>query len=374
MGGSLVSLREVVVDAIRFGHHCTVCCPNDTVAGYYRSVGASTIVTPVIRFHHNTLLFYRLNPLGLMRMAYALLRTVISFFKMRSHVKALQPDIVHLNSATLVLYLLLFRWLNYPAIFHVRENIVDGYFGLRKRLIGYIAETFSSVTIYISEYERDLLGTSPQKSVVIYNYVHEKEFMADAAGGRVTDAAFTLVSLGGLFEIKGGKTLLQSLQFVNDVQLLMVGSSDPRIDARELELNNGKEYLDDIIALLNNPAIVSKVKFQGKVDNPAYYISASDVLIFWANAPHFPRPVFEAWLLEKPVIYYNPEFKNELINDSTVLFVHNKSSEALAQAVEAIRTSGLMSPDKKRELRELSREHFTEKNFEKINGLYLSLS
>ncbi|SHG92245.1 Glycosyltransferase involved in cell wall bisynthesis [Chryseolinea serpens] len=373
MGGSVVSLRELVLDAVQQQYRCVVACPNQEIADVYRAIGAEAFVTPIMGFNHNTALFYKATVLDILRFIKMLLMTRISFWKMRKIVKAVRPDIVHLNSSVLILYALFFRRFSIPVIYHVRENVVQGYFGWRKSFIRKAANKWAAAIIYISEYEFELLGTDLGKSTVIYNYVHEHAFQQDAEADNrpVADQQFKIVILGGLFNLKGGKTILESLMRApSEVELLVLGGVDPREKGAELSALESKTYFAEIVALLNRPEVGDRVKFYGRVSNPAKYISRANALLFWAAAPHFPRPVFEAWLLEKPVLYYNPLFKNPIINERNVSVVQENTPDALAKCIQALPGSSFTSAETIAANYAVAKANFTEQNFLKIDAIY----
>ncbi|MBL0742217.1 glycosyltransferase [Chryseolinea sp. Jin1] len=364
------------MDALNQGYDCTVVCPNDTVAKVYDAIGAKTRVTRLTVFNHNTVFFYRATPLHAFLFFKMLVMTVVSFLGLLRIVRSLRPDIVHLNSSNLVLYTLLFKSFGVPTIYHVRENVVSGYFGIRRALIRATANATVRFIIFISEHEFALLGTRAAKSVVIYNYVHKEKFQQGASkivadSGSESELRFRIIILGGLFSLKGGMTIVKSLQkTAADVELLVLGCADPRLQGEELAAVDGDDYRDEMVDLLNAPSVKHRVNFFGRVSNPEAYIAKADVLLFWAASPHFPRPVFEAWLLNKPVLYFNPLFENKIINAQNVYVIPENSEEALTQAMSSVRNSRLMSAESKADNYETARNNFTERNFIKINALY----
>jgi len=373
MGGSVVSLRELVFDAIHHRYRCVVVCPNEEIAKIYEGIGAQTFVSPVMGFNHNTAFFYKATPLDALRFVKMLLMTCISFWEMRRIVKATRPNIIHLNSSILILYTWFFSKFAIPVVYHVRENIVPGYFGWRKSFIRKMANKYADAVVFISEHELELLDTDPGKSFVVYNYVHEQAFCRDAQADSqpISDQLFKILILGGLFSLKGGKTILESLKNVqSNVELHVLGGFDPRDNDAELNVIESKAYVMEIVNLLNLPEIGNRVKFYGRVNNPAKYIYQANALLFWAAAPHFPRPVFEAWLLKKPVLYYNPWFKNPMINERAVSVVEQNTAEALAKCIRELPGSLFTSAEIITANYMAAKTNFTERNFQKIDAIY----
>ncbi len=374
VGGSVVSLKELIIDALASGYCCTVVCPNENIANIYKAIGAQTYVDTVVTFNHNTAFHYKLNVLNCLRMVKMVLRTFLSCVSFSAILKKVRPDIIHLNSSNLILYCIYFRMLKIPTVFHVREYIVTGSFGIRKSIIQKIANITTTYIIYISEFEFELLNTDRRKSIVIYNYIHENEFKKDITAVHTAEPnhiKFTLITLGGLFKLKGGDIILKSLESVGEnVELLILGCEDPRTNKNQIAEVDGEGYVNKIIELLQNEMISSKVRFIGRVNNPAKYISQADALIFWAALPHFPRPVFEAWLLRRAVLYYNPLFKNDKIDGSNAFIVPEYSAKALGHSIMMIQSSNLFSHVSLNNAYNIAKLNFTECNFKKIDKVY----
>jgi len=343
------------------------------VASVYEAVGIEAHVATVAPLNHNTAYFYKFNLLDPLRVVKVLLMTLLSFVQLVSVVRKVRPDIVHLNSSTLVLYIVFFRFFRLPVVYHVREYVVRGYFGFRRFLIRSLANALATAVIYISEQEQELLKTTAAKSYVVYNYVRLETFMkwGNEPLNAIQKTKFTVLTLGGIVKLKGGSQLLASLAHLkNDAELWVLGGNDPRVHPDEIAKVDGEKYLETILGLLARPEIATRVKFLGRTNQSASYIQACDALIFWANSPHFPRPVFEAWLLKKPVIYHNPGFNNPYITRQTVVMVNGTAPGALASAIETVGHSNVFDADRVNRSFNTAIEHFTEQNFQKIHSLY----
>jgi glycosyltransferase involved in cell wall biosynthesis len=80
-----------------------------------------------------------------------------------------------------------------------------------------------------------------------------------------------------------------------------------------------------------------KVTFVGLLENIAPLLVAADVLTFTGMTPHFPRPVFEAWLMKKPVVVFDMEgISNQVANGSNGMVVTELSGRALGAALAAV--------------------------------------
>jgi glycosyltransferase involved in cell wall biosynthesis len=73
------------------------------------------------------------------------------------------------------------------------------------------------------------------------------------------------------------------------------------------------------------------------VEDVAPLIAASDVLVFGGTIPHFARPVYEAWLMKRPVIAFDtPVMRAEIDDSEDGLLVPRDSAERLVASVRAI--------------------------------------
>ncbi|HYF69237.1 MAG TPA: glycosyltransferase family 4 protein [Ohtaekwangia sp.] len=370
LGGSVVSLKELIIDAKKNGYECAVICPNQAIADFYSVLGVKTYVAVIAPFNHNTAYFYKFTFREALRVIKLMLKTIVSFFFLFKILRKEKPHMVHLNSSTLIGYTIYCWILKIPNLLHVRETIVSGYTGFRKRIIIWMANRFANATIFISEFEYERLPTNTKNSFVIYNYVHKDEFLAVEQITPQDSNRFRLVILGGLFRLKGGNVLLKALVDLDDnVELLVLGGDDPRNHPGEIQRVDGVHYLDEVIQLLNHSAIGKKVKFIGKVPKPQQYIASADALIFWAASPHFPRPVFEAWLLKKPVLYHNPGYQNEIVDSGNVINISSSQTQELTSKIRLLKDQEYTGDLIERSFA-AAINNFTEKNFDKINFLY----
>lgn len=91
------------------------------------------------------------------------------------------------------------------------------------------------------------------------------------------------------------------------------------------------------------------VKFVGKVKNVAPLLAACDVLVFAGMIPHFPRPVYEAGLMKKPVVVFDKQGITDNVDDGmTGIVVKERSGKAFGKALCSL----LNQPEKMRTMGE----------------------
>jgi glycosyltransferase involved in cell wall biosynthesis len=160
--------------------------------------------------------------------------------------------------------------------------------------------------------------------------------------------------LGGDVPLKGGPELVKIAQMLREsVQVALVGCEHAEtINASSL---NEKFYA--------GPSNLIKI---GVVDRILPYLEWADVVVFWTNAPHFPRPIFESWLAGRTVVCSRSGAQTELLKRGAAIVARGDTAEDLAVAVRACldRFNELQGWNKSN--RSLAEAIFSEKNFEKI--------
>jgi len=371
VGGSVISLKELVIDAIDHKIDCYVVCVNNEVGEFYKSIGAKTFIAPIAVFNHNTALQYELKFGHLLHVFKQCVKLFFSFFYFLKIILQVKPQIVHLNSSTLISYTLFFWLIGIKSVVHIREFIVKGNWGIRKRILRLMLNFFAEKIFYISEIELENLKTKKSKSLIVYNYLHTKDLPSDARKAIPYQEKFKLITLGGIYKIKGGDVLLESFKHLDDrFELQIMGSEDPRKDVFDLIKVEGQDYYNKIMALLNEEEISKKVKFLGRVNDPMNYLRQANALIFWTLSPHFPRPVFEGWLLDCHIIYYNPDFRNTYINTETVNFVNGYEVLDLKATIENLLSNQEALLYKVENGNNIAHRCFTEQNFRAVLNSY----
>lgn len=258
-----------------------------------------------------------------------------SIWKQYRWIRRLKPDIVHLNSS--VMFTSAFAaWLaGVNFVWHDREPVQGE--SWKRKLSGFLIRSLSRRVIAISEIEALYLGKDPAHKVrVIYNPVNMDalcEELYDAAAERkklgLSQDDKVIVTLGGVAQRKGALEQIQALKYVDaSTKLVMAGP--------DLPANSTDDYHKKIYAALSElPA--GKVIFTGLVESVAPLLAACDVLTFTGMTPHFPRPVFEAWFMRKPVVVFDMEgVSNQVIDGVNGIIVKELSGQALGMALKRL--------------------------------------
>lgn len=270
-----------------------------------------------------------------------------------------KPDAVHLNSAILFSTALAARLAGITVIWHIRE-ILDGNI-LKKKMTGSLIRCLADQVVAISPEVAEALGPDDKGNVhIVYNPMNADELKAGRINQKearqklgIAEDKFVALSLGGVSPWKGTAQILEAAQILgDDVCVLFAGppfpdteeqlslSSTLLLKAEDILLGMGLQshpvmrYADRCRRLLKKtpPKVV---QHQGYVKDVGLLLAAADVLVFAGMAPHFPRPVFEAWLMERPVIVFDTNGISELITEGEDGFiVPHKTGKELALSIE----------------------------------------
>ena len=392
VGGSPTSLRFQIeeLDKTRFAPAVAL-LGGSRAAPAFEGLGIPVMTMPgVAKYGHTTGEWYRLSrPLRLLGQH---LRLPLSIAKSRAFLSRLEGrPIVHLNSSTLLPVALAARQVGLPVVWHIREYMVDGYLGLRRRALSYWMRKCASHIIAISRADLERIhGFESVRADVVYNFVDFERFDRRIRGEAVRDELGldsnrrTVVFLGGVSPIKGTIEYLRAARALarkrKDVQFILAGSRsrffDGPLRARRLLHDTlrpaSARYYRAVRDLLKDKDLSKAVLDVGPRSDIPEVLAAGDLLVFPSTAPHFARPLIEAGAMGKPVIGSNLPGPQEIVVDGeTGLLVPPGAPEALAAAMERI----LDDPEKARAMGdkgcERARDLFdAKKNVRRIEAIY----
>ncbi|MBU5343511.1 glycosyltransferase family 4 protein [Caldifermentibacillus hisashii] len=218
------------------------------------------------------------------------IRSLLNIIKSRKLLKDIirneKPDVVGINSVTLSWIGKLLKYEGVKSICFVRETArVSPWTLLIKR---YLNQYFDSV-IFISEYDKKVFNCSKVKTEVVrdcinqdYLYLnYDREEACKILG--LDKNKFNILFVGGTSKLKGWDVIKNAMNYLDDnFRLIVTGNRENNI-----EINS------------------ERITYLGvRSDMPLVY-RASDVLVFPSTSPHQARPVFEAGVMNVPVIISN---------------------------------------------------------------------
>jgi len=270
--------------------------------------------------------------------------------------KDLQPDLVHFNSLTLAPYACVPRALGIPCVVHVRETVLKGFWGARKRWLISHLERYADRVIAICHDNLDRLQLQSGKGVVVYNPVDLKRFnwklsrqKARVALGIPADANTVLYAGGtkGLSSVKGLFQFLEAMAEVKDgipgLLCLMPSfvfplspESRPKNLRKFIARNLGVYRQQDMLyALTRRRDLYRSVLALPFTYDMQNLMAAADVVCVPHMRPHFSRTVMEAGAMKKPVVAFRIGGVEEVVVDGvTGLMVTAGDSLGLACAIK----------------------------------------
>jgi glycosyltransferase involved in cell wall biosynthesis len=366
LGGAPVSLDLLVRGLDRDRYEPVIACirPNPEIMEFHARAGVTVVPAPDIRdFPHTTGGWLRLwNP----RHVYALGRALAGYGgsvrATRRLIAEQQPDIVHLNSVVLAPAARAACGAGVPLVWHIRESVVAGHFGVRRRWLARQVRSLPDAAIFLSEDDMNRLGHSPRWSV-IPNWVPFDEPAVNRTEARrslgVPEGAEVVLFMGGFSRIKGTEVMLEAMKQVvrqiPDATCLLAGLGAPstrlraRVASQLQELLGWRGYRERCKRLLAD-AGASIVWLPFREDTNSMF-AAADVLAFPATEPHFPRPVIEAFAHRVPVVASEIGTIPLLVEDGrTGILVRPSDPDALAAGIVAT----LRTPDRAAERAEFA--------------------
>ena len=80
-----------------------------------------------------------------------------------------------------------------------------------------------------------------------------------------------------------------------------------------------------------------KVIILGRRTDIPNILAASDLLVFGGTVPHFPRPIFEAWAMQKPVVAFDIDGVKQVVGPGVDgILVKETNPESLSIAINKV--------------------------------------
>lgn len=230
----------------------------------------------------------------------------------------IKPDIVHLNTSSLFAWAVRAKKKGIPVVWHVREPLSPGYFGVRRCLTAWAVKRFSDVIVPICQ-DNASPWVRLEKTKVVYNAVPEERFK-DACRPKLhrSVGGSSILFLGGLSQEKGTLFLLEAfdkvLEQIPSAQLIIAGTWEPKFGSfgGRLPITSWHRFCRKVEAKLSTAKNVHVIGVQHDI---AELISRSNLLVFPATVGHFARPVIEAGFMGKPTVATGLPPLDELIVD-----------------------------------------------------------
>jgi glycosyltransferase involved in cell wall biosynthesis len=349
IGGSALSLKVVLEDGLQAGWTPYLIVQNEDMKAYYADVLPSSQIFLLSRmptFDHHSAHVFGASPREIARVLYRVVMLLRITPELRRIVSEVQPVTIHLNSSVLIPYLPCLAGHAQRLGVHVRERVAGGW---RNRLFCRLMARYADYGVFISPVERQLLPANVRQAAVIYNYVKlPTSLMGHATSERVQAKKLTLLSLGGVSQIKGIDALLALAKALpEDITVRIVGATLGSI----------------------GQVVPPNVQILPATPHPLEEIARCDFLVFWTRQPHFPRPVYEAWLLKKPCIVSQcMQSQDDVDPSSVILSPGDEASDLIATVQQLVASRPDLSKLVERAFN-IAQEKFGPGNFSKLKSI-----
>jgi len=323
LGGAPLSLLYLIqaLDKNRY-HPIVLFLYQSDVIELYRSHGIQTMgPLNLMDFPHTKIWWFRWYHLR------PLIRSMLDTYKTMHSVaprilSAVRPDIIHLNTSSLIAWAYAAHKKGIPVVWHIREPLADGYCGIRKLLVRASVQRFANTIVPICNdnahpWAHDL------RTHVVYNAVPKERFNSEIACESFL-ARYNLdrhrpkiLFLGGISHEKGTRFIIEIFEQLRaqlpSVMLLIAGAHEyqkpiryslknlfPAAQLHATVERYRQKYSDSLVLL-------------GPINDVPEAMAASSVIVFPATVGHFARPIIEAGFMRKPTIASDLPALDELI-------------------------------------------------------------
>lgn len=376
IGGASLSLLYLVLglDKQKF-HPIVLFMANSAAVELFRKNNIQ-IIGSINRsdFSHTKIWWYRWYH------GHHLLRALIDSAKLLlgqadSLLKKIRPDIVHLNTSSLFAWAICAQKNNIPVVWHIREPLSSGYFGIRKKLTILAVKKLADAIVPICKNDA-LPWANDRKTKVVYNAVPAERFKAD---NQEKSSNLTLLFLGGLSQEKGTLLLLQAfkkvLEFQPEAKLLIAGLWTPKLGlfGSNFALTAWQKYWKKVLSELEQ--IKNSVEILGVCQNIEELINSCTLLVSPFTVGHFSRPVIEAGFLGKPVVAPDLPPFDELVEDGKtgLLFKSSDAHDLAAKILMILQNQALAKTLGENAQIFCHKKFGIEEQIKKISQIYKSL-
>ncbi len=331
MGGAPHSLL-LLIQSLDSAHYIpTVLFLFDSPAiDLFRTAGIS-VAGPVGRldFPHTQVWWYRWYHVG--KLLKSLRDSLLVWWRDAEFwISTVQPDIIHLNTSSLVAWAVRARAMGIPVVWHIRESLAPGYLGIRRAIMQWMVSRYASKILAITTYDGRFWAGNP-KLEILYNAVDCSVFIPSEltrlewrARHGVPKNDKVLLYVGGLSREKGALEALQLLKELrnrghNDVWLVIANSWNFPATSWLKKILGIENWYAQVKSL--QEVLSDRLVFLGPVPSALSAFQAADCVLFPATKGHAARPVIEAGAVGLPSIVSNLPPLNELVVDGETGFL-----------------------------------------------------
>lgn len=309
-------------------------------------------------------------------------RMLQSVSKIEAYLRKAECDMIHINTSVMLPVGLAAKRVGVKTVWHVREPIAKGAFGIRKTIARRIINKCSDKIIAISKQDAIALGEG-DKIEIVYNFVNFDNFnkntyrftLHDELG--VNHDTKLITTLGGVIHSKGTDVFIKAAARILEKHpncLFIVVGYPPNTSSKK-KFYKAESPSAICLRLIEELKVGDKIKFIG-IRNDIPQILASSALLMWpASIPHFSRPIIEAQAMGVPAIGTDFPITREVVTpeETGLLFKRLDVDDLAAKADKLFQDEGLYNSISDKGYKQAIVKFNSENNFKKILGVYNNL-
>ncbi len=319
------------------------------------------------------------------------LKPIFQFVKMLKSVGSIaeyllnqKVDIIHINTSVMLAVGLACKKIKQNVVWHVREPISKGVFGIRRHIVTRIISNCANQIIAISKQDLKALG-NPKKGNIVYNFLNFEKFNSESVQDKLhqelnlSNDTKIILMLGGVVHSKGADVLIESIPQIithnSNIHFVIVGYPPNQPNKKNQRFNWNKSMSNKCINLISKYKLEKYITFIGLRNDIPELLASSNILVWPATVPHFSRPIIEAQAMGVPTVATNFEVTKEVIIErETGLTFENGNSNDLANKINLLLDDqALYNKISEQAYLEAKNRYDADKNIKKVMAIYQSL-
>jgi glycosyltransferase involved in cell wall biosynthesis len=343
--GSNTSLRNLIIRLkSRSSFEEMVLVPSMQIAKFYIDAGLrAQVLKNIYIFPHVELTGYGRGFLGgIIRQLKSILLFPRVFRSFGESMDNFKPDLIHLNEVVLLWHAMVAHRRSVPVVMHDRAAVARGGIGLRRFLFTRILLCNIDALIAICPSYVERLGVAAAKAVVIPNpfWGTLERISPQKINEQPSGNQNKRVLLIGARHEKGLFEAMRAIELARGTELVVIGQIPEYFVNRDWSQNKQKltPYQRKVAEWLkSHKQAAQRIRFEGVKENVFEAISQSGIVLVPWMTPHFSRPLFEAWLMKRPVIAFDTEGVREFcVHGENALIVPRGDWRSMARAITKI--------------------------------------
>lgn len=236
-------------------------------------------------------------------------------------VKAIKPDIVHVNSMMLYPFLFIKKYYDCKTIIHIREHWPKGEHQYQRHFAEKVISKYADEVIAINKFSAEMFNGLKDRCKVVYDWIdlnqRNQDFTLSEVFGNIPKDYKVFLFTGGYVPIKGLQDVLKVFSSIQrrDIRLLLLGvppvesfSGLRRVKRFLQRLRGRKTYIQTVKELIESD---SRIKCIPGTYNIKQIIEQCSCMLSFFKIPHANLALAECVIAGIPVIAADTEEARE---------------------------------------------------------------